>query len=320
MSRPSVSVVIPSYNRARFLPAAIASIRAQTMRCQEIVVVDDGSTDDTPSALAALGEGIVHVRQTNQGPSAARNRGIREARGDLIAFLDTDDRWLPEKIEAQWNVLRGRPDIALVITDESMEDRAGHTTAASNFRLHGIDQTLQTDDDAVVKDAPRRLLTTNFVSTSTVLARRDVLINEGGFDTRLRYGEDFELWLRIAAKHPIACLKAVHAIRVTHGSNTTSTIEPMLQGYIETARTVRLWAGESMCDWGVEPSRYVANAIADLGYWYFSEGRNREARSEFLHSLRERVTRRALFYALASALPNSWIAQVREAKIRLGTG
>lgn len=314
LSDPTVSVVIPTYNRARFLGAAVQSIRAQTYPCAEIVIVDDGSTDDTAQVVATLGHGIHFVKQANAGPAAARNRGILEARGDLVAFLDTDDRWLPEKVSLQVAILQREPSVALVSADTAIEDIAGASWVDSNFAQHGLQTFFVELDGRPVPDAPRLLLKINFVNTSTVLARRDVLQELRGFDTRLRYGEDMELWLRIAARHEVACVPSVQEIRVEHASNVTKSIEPMLLGYVRLAEVIREWASELMPKWGVSADRYVANCLSDLGYWYFSQNRLLEARNAFVRSVRESPSGRALLYGAASAMPARLIDLIRRAK------
>lgn len=314
MNAPLVSVVIPTYNRARFLPGAIASIRAQSLSCAEIIVVDDGSTDDTAKVLAALGEGVVHVRQDNAGPAAARNRGIRQASGEFVAFLDTDDRWLPEKIARQVQVMRRQPSVALVSADMAIEDEYGTRLVDSNFAKRSLQEFFTRLDGAPVPDAPRRLLQLNFINTSTVMARREVLLAMNGFNTRLRYGEDLELWLRIAAHHDIACVPSVEEIRVEHSSNVTKSIEPMLRGYVDMTRAIRDWARPSLPGWGVSPDRYVADSLADLGYWYFAEGRHADARRTFNLSLREAPSFRAARYAALALLPEPLVGLVRRAR------
>ncbi len=314
MCAPSVSVVIPTYNRAAFLGAAVASIRAQTCPCKEIVIVDDGSTDETAQAVAALGNGIRYVKQANAGPAAARNRGIREASGDLVAFLDTDDRWLPNKLALQTAMLQREPSVALVCADMAIEDDAGARSVDSNFTRRGLQAFFAGLDGRPVPDAPRLLLKVNFINTSTVLARRDVLLEMNGFDTRLRYGEDLELWLRIAARNEVACVPSVQEIRVEHAGNVTKSIEPMLLGYVRMAEVIREWARELMPKWGMSADRYVANCLADLGYWYFSQDQLREARRSFARSLREAPTVHALLYGVASAMPASLVDLARRAK------
>lgn len=316
--RPTVSVVIPTYNRAHFIGEAIASVRAQTYPCSEIIVVDDGSTDHTATVVAALGPGIRYLQQPNAGPAAARNHGIANACGDLIAFLDTDDRWRPQKLERQVALLERWPDVALVAADMAISDGAGRVEVESNFAHRGLLEFFQDLDGRPVPEAPRRLLNLNFINTSTVVLRREVLQALGGFDTRLRYGEDLELWLRVAAQHGIACDPTVQELRIEHNANVTKSIEPMLKGYVRMAEVIREWAAPSMPGWGVDGDAYVAGCLTDLGYWYFTQDRLPEARASLARSFRQYATQRALKYLVLSWLPAAWVRAARRLKSRLG--
>ncbi len=319
MRNPTISVVIPTYNRARFLPVAVASVRAQSYQCDEILIVDDGSNDNTTEVVAALGDGVRLIRQANAGPAAARNRGIHEARGDLVAFLDTDDRWLPGKLAAQVELFRREPALGLVCADMAIENDAGVRLVESNFVQRGLQQDLAALDGRPLPNAPRRLLAVNFVNTSTVIAKRKLLVELSGFDTRLRFGEDLELWLRIAAHYPIACVASVQEVRIEHDSNVTRSIEPMLQGYVVMAEAIREWAGADMSQWGVDANRYVANCMADLGYWYFSIGRMSDARTAMTASFRESPNSRSIIYFAGSLLPSFLRRFVRRIKERAAT-
>jgi len=316
MPSPTVSVVIPSYNRARFLPAAVHSARSQTRPCLEIIVVDDGSSDNTEQVVTALGGEVRYVRQANAGPAAARNRGIQEARGDLVAFLDTDDRWLPEKLSRQVAIIEREPSVVLVSADMAVEDDTGARWTDSNFAQRGLAALFASLDGRPIPDAPQLLLRINFINTSTVLVRRDVLLELGGFDPRLRYGEDLELWLRIAAHHCIACEPSVQEIRVEHAANVTKSIEPMLLGYVRMAEVIREWARDRMAIWGMDADRYVADALTDLGYWYFTENRFGDAGATLRRSFQEAPTGRAAAYRLAAALPSPTIKLLRRINAR----
>ena len=186
---PLVSVVIPSYNTAKYIPATLNSVLSQTFRDFEILVVNDGSPD-TPQlerALQPFGAQIRYIRQTNRGPSSARNTGIREAHGKYIAFLDSDDLWFPEHLANQVSALQNDPSLGLTYANGiHVEDERPVSTA--------FDRTPQrepvTFDSLLREDAT--------VSTSSTVALRRPLLEAGLFDEGLRRCEDFDLWLRVA--------------------------------------------------------------------------------------------------------------------------
>jgi glycosyltransferase involved in cell wall biosynthesis len=184
MTTPRISVVIPTYNAAAVVVEAVESALVQTLPPAEVIVVDDGSTDDTPERLARFGPPVRVIRQPNGGVSAARNRGLAEAAGDLIAFLDADDVWHPDKLRRQAEAFARRPDLGLLGTLTvpwpgafPSEMRAG---CVADVPL----------DDLVVK---------NHFVTSTVVVRRDVARAVGEFDGTLSGPEDYDYWLRAAA-------------------------------------------------------------------------------------------------------------------------
>lgn len=191
---PYVSVIIPCYNSGSFLPIAIKSVRAQERRDLEIIVVDDGSTDHTMSVLETLaGADLRVLRQTNSGPSAARNRGIRESRGKWIAFLDADCYWLPGKLEAQLSASGSNSEpVGFSYTGSLLVDEEGQTRAVRPAIPRGC----------LVED----LVWGNLISTSSAMARRDALFAVGMFDETLRIGEDWDLWLRLAANFEVSCV------------------------------------------------------------------------------------------------------------------
>jgi len=201
---PTVSVVIPAYNSAHFLPKAIASVRAQQWPGLELIVVDDGSTDDTEAVVRELsrGEDVRFLRQENAGAESARNKGIATARGEWIAFLDADDVWLPGKLEAQFVELEKRANAAFSYTDETLRFESGK------------ERDVKCGKDG--RPLLLQLLGGNLFATPTVIVRRDCLQEVGLFDARLRTGEDWDLWIRLAAHfeharvaRPLAIISAV---------------------------------------------------------------------------------------------------------------
>lgn len=182
-----VSVIIPTFNRGTLACAAVASVFAQEGPAFEVVVVDDGSSDGTAEALEhTFGGRITVVRTDNRGPAAARNLGVARSRGALIAFLDSDDYWLPGKLAAQVAFFGENPGAAICQTDEVWIRNGVRVNPCAHHRKpHGH-----------IFDRSVRLC---LVSPSAVMMRRDLFERMGGFDPSLPACEDYDLWLRIAA-------------------------------------------------------------------------------------------------------------------------
>ncbi len=208
-----VSAIIPTYNYASYVSRAIDSALNQTHPVSEVIVVDDGSTDDTRQILASYGDRIRYIYQTNRGLSGARNTGIREARYPWVALLDSDDYWLPCKIERQVETVRQQPDLDLVYTAFRTFDKAGN------------------EAEHTVTPADRlwpRLRWTNLITPSTVMARRDLLREVGGFDESIRCCEDWELWVRMGQSRRFGCVpEPLMAYQLTP-SSLSSNVEMML--------------------------------------------------------------------------------------------
>ncbi len=194
MGAPAVSVVIPAFNAELHLAEALASIREQTLRDVEVIVVDDGSTDRTIGVAAQLADSLdlVIVKQANAGPAAARNAGIRRARSRYCAFLDSDDVMLPERLAEQVAALDANEAVGLVHTDLMTFDEGGI--------IHRSRHAFSDPCGGMVLD---RLLLDNFITTSTVMAPTARLIEAGLFGEGRRVSEDFELWLKMAARWQI---------------------------------------------------------------------------------------------------------------------
>jgi glycosyltransferase involved in cell wall biosynthesis len=215
----TVGVIIPAFNQARFLGEAIQSVLAQTLPADEIIVVDDGSTDD-PAAVAAQFPTGRLIRQDNRGPSAARNTGLRNSKSDCVVFLDADDRLLSNALESGLACIASHPDCAFVY--------GGHRLISEDGRL------LWPDILRPIKgDAYHALLRGNLVgSPMTALFRRDCLLAVNGFDETLRVCEDYDLYLRLAERYPIASHSAIVAEYRKHGQNTSNDYVAMLKGVL----------------------------------------------------------------------------------------
>lgn len=190
MKSPTVSVVIPTYNRARLVMEAVDSVLEQSFRDFELVVIDDGSTDGTAERLAPYGDRIRLCRQENRGASAARNAGIRRARGRYICFLDSDDLWLKDKLQAQMDLVVRDPLVKVCHTEEIWIRRGVRVNPMKKHRKYS---------GWILE----KMLPLCIVSLSSVLIAREVFDQVGLFDESLPACEDYDLWLRIGRRYPI---------------------------------------------------------------------------------------------------------------------
>ena len=213
-----VSVVIPTYNYGRFIAEAVESVLAQTYPIAEIIVVDDGSTDDTETVVRTFGEKVRYVRQTNEGVCSARNRGINSSNGDMIAFLDADDIWLPEKIEKQLARFAEDPEIGLVHCGLREFDTATGETIA----MH-----LDGDEGWVAEDLALCEKPVIQGPGGSIMVRRHVFDEVGGFDRRLKIYEDWEFCLRVARKFKVGFVPEALVNYRSHGVNAHLNVEEM---------------------------------------------------------------------------------------------
>ncbi|MBU1691269.1 MAG: glycosyltransferase [Gammaproteobacteria bacterium] len=309
-----VSVVIPAYNSALFLQETVESVRQQTTPVHEIIVVDDGSTDETEQVIQSLGRDIVYIRQTNAGVSAARNRGITQATGEIIAFLDADDLWLPQKVEKQVKVLLSNPEVALVATDRADIDVQGGFLLDSLFKHRGFYEFFSELGNNPIPQALSRLMQVNFIPTSSVMVRKSALVRVGVFNTNIRYGEDLDLWARIASQHAIVCVPEVLMHYRRHGSNATQATENLLLDLVRVMKNIRSWGALALSKEGLNADKLVAQSLWDLGYWYFTSTDPRRAHNAFMESFRESPSLRTLIYAWLSLTPPGILGSLRKIK------
>jgi glycosyltransferase involved in cell wall biosynthesis len=213
MSKNLISVIVPAFQREAHLDATLRSIIAQSYSPLEIIVVDDGSTDRT-AAVAQSHPQVCYVFQNNQGPPAARNTGLANSNGELIAFLDADDLWPSDKLEKQFDFLTRNPTIACVLG------------RMKNFLDDGIDLPNWVPSSAMSDDS-------DALSLGAGLIRREAFDRIGGFDSNCWYGDDLDWFIRLReAGLPMATMKEVFLLRRIHSSNISSNQQALAQQYL----------------------------------------------------------------------------------------
>jgi glycosyltransferase involved in cell wall biosynthesis len=299
---PGVSVVIPTYNRADVLGEAIESAFAQNVPNLEVVVVDDGSTDETPELLDAdrerYGEALTVIRQENAGESAARNEGILRARNELVALLDSDNRWRPGKLAAQ---------LALHSADPALEfSFTGYASFGSES-----EQVLLQGWEPDATSALEELLVGCCINTSTVVATKRLLVDVGLFDRSLTCCQDHDLWLRVAAAgHRIDYVPEVLLDYRVHAGGTSAN-QALVAESTELVMT-RLFSNGDL------PERVRARERSHLARWHLNSA------VRYLEARDGRAAIRAMYRALRTrpaAFRPGWLLMLVEALSlsRLGT-
>lgn len=329
---PKISVIIPSYNRAAYITNAIGSVLSQTYQDFEVIIVDDGSTDNTEEIVKSYfkvyeKEKIRYFYQRNQGPGATRNYGIRQARGEYVAFLDADDVLLPNALKERYDFLENHNDAALTFTDYYLSKRNadGVNTEPilqkSGFlnRFKGIIDWHYGVEFIFNEQFYCRYLSfrPHPIHTNTVMVRKNVLNDIGLFRTDIFACEDVDLWLRISRKHKVGfvnCPTAFYYIDTGNSllKNRKYHYECSIMHLSELIK-----AGEI--------SRYllcrkISNSYASLGYCYFADYNLERARENFFKSIQYNpLSIYSYTYFMASLLPIKGICVLKNFKKSITT-
>lgn len=271
-TEPAVSVVIPAFNAAWCVRRAVDSVLAQRFADFELIVVDDGSTDDTAEILRGYGDALRIVSQPNGGMSRARNAGIRIARGRYIAFLDADDRWLPAKLERQVALLDQRPELAFCAATATLEDPEGRVIGTWGCKSDG------TVSLAEVFSAHALIAG----GASSVLARRELVQALGGFDEALFGAEDTDLWIRLAARGDFACIaEALVAVLKRPGSVSRNRARMRAGALAMTCKNRRLLPADKR---GGYWRALYAGILCDYAKWAYRDGDRAAAIGDLLQA------------------------------------
>jgi glycosyltransferase involved in cell wall biosynthesis len=226
MSSPlPVTVVIPAYERAALLPRALASVAAQTRSPAEVIVVDDGSRDDSAAVAERLGARVIR-HERNQGVSAARNTALEAATGEWVAFLDTDDEWLPNHLDRLWRRRDGHAAVAHTAVWVERPGREHHAYGLTRRRPR-------------VLNSPAPLAADNFVPLSASLVQREAARRAGAFDTAFTHAEDLDFWIRVVEQGTVLVLPEIGAIYHLHTDQATNDTAATVRGHRDAVARYR---------------------------------------------------------------------------------
>lgn len=282
---PLVSVVVPVYNQGEFVEQAISSVLAQRYSPVEVIVVNDGSTDDTPRRLARFEHAVRVIHQSNQGAAAALNRGIRESSGGLVCWLSADDEFLPGKLECQVAALLDHPDAAFAHTGYETVD-------ASGVRIETV-----ADPVAIHPDPFVTVFWANSLNGSTVMLRREAFDAQGGFDESLRADVDADMWLRIMTESYAVGVPGVY-VRYRVHSNSLSANTQLMMSSMSVVRRRHFSELVKRVSAGPEPAATFAKMGADVA----RQGLFDIARRLRRQSLRTGLAPRALSASIAAEI------------------
>ena len=279
MSNPLISVIIPTYNNAEIIKETIESALNQTFKDFEIIVINDGSTDNSADVLRPyINSGkIIYLEQDNSGPTMARNRGIETSRGKYIAFLDNDDLWMPTKLEKQVDFLNRNEDYGMAYTD-AYEFRGSKILKSSKLTSNDISM--------MTGMIFEHLMNGCFIFMSTVVVRKSVLEDMGYFDPNVGFTcNDWELWLRISKKYKIKFIDEILIGYRRHSGNITNDTDLLTSHLLSFVNNV-LTDPSLEARYKERRSFMIGKIYSRAGWDYLMAGKRKKARSAFLNYIK----------------------------------
>jgi glycosyltransferase involved in cell wall biosynthesis len=274
MKEPKVSVIIPTYNRANYISECIESVLIQTFGDYEIIVVDDGSDDNTREVLETYAKKINYFYQENSGPSCSRNKGILKAKGDFIAFLDSDDLWKPEKLEKSIPIIEGYEGVGIVFTNVVFQDFEGNIARVTEY-------------DCLAQDEIKnQMMERTLIVTSSAIIRKSVVKDVGLFDESLTYGEDWDMFYRIVRKYQARIVKDKLTIYRSSKDSMLANKEKREKLIYDTFRVIeRIYSYPENVGQAHKKKTFYGRYYRELGEEDLFNGDVKNARKYFLRSL-----------------------------------
>ena len=301
---PKVSIILPVYNSAEFVEEALESIRQQTYRDYEVVVVDDGSQDQTGEIVKRYKDRFRYLFQEHGGPAKARNRGIRESTGKYIAFLDSDDLWLPTKLEKQADMMDRNPELDMVITENLCFNERGVFMPWMGKRKKLMEG-----------DIAKNIFLHSWVVTPTVMVKREVFDRVGLFEEELQLAEDDNMWVRIAANFKVGLLNEVLVKVRDHPSRSIVDRKKMFESVRANIELLSYkYAGVHERIKSAIPLKY-SRLYFQMGYFSFENQNYTEARAAFRQGIKSYAWYwKNYVYLLLSYLPKKLVRKLKSIK------
>jgi glycosyltransferase involved in cell wall biosynthesis len=291
-----VSVIIPTHNRAQSIGRSIDSVLNQSYRDFEIIVVDDGSTDNTRDVLSAFGNHIKYIRQDNKGPSSARNVGINASKGEFIAFLDSDDYYMKPNLEIKISFLESNPEIGWVYSDWSYVDDEDNDIEKGSLKFKYSEKKLYGN---IFEEL---LKSRNFISPCTVVVRKSILEDIGHFDPLIPSQEEYDLWLRISLKYPVYYIGKVLVGVTLHSASLSKNFTKWAQGNSIIADKLKDLIPHDFQGRQKLMNKIIADKHTFLGRDFCQRGQFYKAIHEYCNSIKHLPLQKRVYWLMLTAI------------------
>lgn len=306
---PTVSVIIPTYNTAKYIGHTIDSVLGQNYKDYEIIVVDDGSTDNTKEVLKPYMEQIRYLYQKNSGRAGARNTGIKAARGRYVAFLDSDDLWTPGKLAKQVDIMDDNENIDFLFGDKQRFSDDGNIIISSMFTEKGYDENFF-GDPLYVRNAYKKLLQEPYIPTGTVIMKKECLDKSGLFDETI-YAEDWEFWLRIALFNKLAHSNELWELERDREGSGSKNLKAVYSSNITTLEKHEREFRDILLKLDIDLNSKIRESYRDTGYFLLLDHDILLARECFKKSILRGFQIRTLLYWLSTFLGVSCVKAIQ---------
>lgn len=301
MSNPLVSVIIPAYNAEGQIASALETAFDQTYSPIEVIVIDDGSLDNTAEIVKEYQTrrtSLIYTYQENSGPSKARNAGINAATGQYIAFLDADDTWSKDKLEKQIRLFGKDPTIDIVFSDvQILRKKEGKIEEIALFKHHKLDKDFF-GHEYLVRNPFEKLLRVNFMLTPSVVTKRSCLRAGFLFDENRKYVEDWQLWLKMSVSFCFGYIRDICVYVRDDGDGLSSNSDSMLVSKLEVMEEALRDSTGYLSLQSIRNirSECVKDSYKWAGYHFMLKGNNKLARHYYKKSLAEKMDLQTVFY------------------------